>query len=364
MRVKTFRGANATAVLAQIKKELGPEAVILSNQTKRENGRSVCEIMAAVEQDTPVSTPDRAPRETAPAQSQGPESAHWLREWSEMKEHLGALLRPHMNYDSLTPRQKLAMQHLEREGVDQSILLGLYRELTRGPNVSLLAELGRIARIKPFDAAWSEKLHLVVGPSGSGKTTVLVRMALSCKRLGKDRRILLVNCDGHASKGRVMLKRYADLAGFSYMEAEGPEEFTHVLLQCRNFDNIYVDLPSLPVGQNLDRWLEERSIATRDDVAAHLVLSPLYGNRQFEAYWERFRSPQVKSLVWTKLDEACSFGAMLNVAAMTGLPASALGFGPAVTGGMVRAQAQALWKLVFTRQLPAARSAQTVEMAA
>ena len=363
MRVKTFRGENAKAVLAQIKKELGGEAVILSNQTKRENGRSICEIMAAVEEDTMPSSRQVSDEPALPAQS-GPAGAQWQREWGEMKEHLNALLRPHMNLDTLTGRQKLAMQHLEREGVDQSILIGLYRELTCAQNVSILAELGKVARVKPYDAPWQEKLHLVAGPSGSGKTTALVRMALACKRAGKDRRICLVNCDGHASKGRVMLKRYADLAGITSIEADTPEEFTQVLLQCRNFDKIYVDLPSLPSGSTLTRWLTERHIDNRDDVAVHLVMSPLYGPQQLRAFWERFQSPRVKSLIWTKLDEACSFGAILNVAAMTGLPASALSYGPAVTGQMAAADSQALWKLIFTRQLPGAQVAQTVEMAA
>ncbi len=55
MRVKTFRGESMRAVLAQVRQELGPEAVILGNQTVREDGRSLCEVMAALEQ------PDRPP---------------------------------------------------------------------------------------------------------------------------------------------------------------------------------------------------------------------------------------------------------------------------------------------------------------
>ena len=42
MRVKTFRGKNTKAVLDQVKRELGPEAVILSSQSKRENGVCFC----------------------------------------------------------------------------------------------------------------------------------------------------------------------------------------------------------------------------------------------------------------------------------------------------------------------------------
>ncbi|KHK04377.1 hypothetical protein [Desulfovibrio sp. TomC] len=49
MRVKTFRGENMAAALSQIRQELGKEAVILGSQTVREDGRSLCEVMAALE---------------------------------------------------------------------------------------------------------------------------------------------------------------------------------------------------------------------------------------------------------------------------------------------------------------------------
>ena len=39
-----------------------------------------------------------------------------------------------------------------RMGVEESIRLGLYRRLLAGPNVSLLAELGKVARVKPTNA--------------------------------------------------------------------------------------------------------------------------------------------------------------------------------------------------------------------
>ncbi len=364
MRVKTFRGKSAGAVLAQIKKELGPEAVILSNQTKREDGQTVVEIMAAVETDCEVQAGgDDSSLGLAMPGGKTP-SQDWMQEWSEIKGHLNAMLRPHMNLDTLPPRTKLAMEHLEREGVDEAILMGVYRQLSCSKTPSLLAELGKVARVKPYDAPWAEKFHLVAGPSGSGKTTALLRMALAAKRSGKDKRICLVNCDGHASKGRAILKRYAELSGLSYMEAESPEEFNVVLLTCRQYDRIFVDLPGLSPGQTLAHWLAERSMTLRDDAAVHLVLSPLYAMEQFKAYWERFRASCVKSIIWTKLDEACSFASLINVAFLTGLPASALGYGPGITNAMAGADSQALWKLIFTRQLPGSKVAPAVEMAA
>lgn len=360
MRVKTFSGDNAAQVMARIKKELGPEAVILSNQTRKENGRTICEIMAAVEPGL-----DRQESDDALPQAGGKAaSGGWEREWDEMKGHLAALLKPHINLESLSPRQKMAMEYLEREGVEESIRLGLYRRLLAGPNVSLLAELGKVARVKPTSAL-AEKFQMVAGPSGSGKTTALLRMAIAAKRADPSKRIGIVNCDGRGAGGKAMLKRYADLSGLTYAEAPEPEDFIKVLLACRNFDAIFVDLPALPRSESLAQWLAERSLALRDDVAVHLILSPHYAPAHYRALWEQHRSALVKSIIWTKLDEACSFGSLINAAQLTGLPASSLSYGPGVAGAMVPAEAQALWRLVFSHQMPGASgAAQNVEQAA
>jgi flagellar biosynthesis protein FlhF len=350
MRVKTFRGSSTTQVMAQIKRELGPEAVILSNQTRREDGTTICEIMAAVEPDQGFSDPsaDGAPGVAQPSSHLG-----WEREWCEMKGHLSALLKPHMNLDSLPPRQKMAMEYLEREGVEEPILLGLFRQLKSARGASLLAELGKVARIKPY-CQFTEKFQMLAGPAGSGKTTALLRMAVAAKKTFPDKRIGILNCDGRGAGGKAILKRYAELSGLTYAEAPESEDFVKVLLACRNFDVIFVDLPAMVQGESLSQWTGERSLALRDDVAIHLTLSPFFSTTHYRTLWERYRSDLVKSIIWTKLDEACSFGNLINVAQMTGLPASALSFGPGVVGAMAATESQALWRLVFSHQMPGA----------
>lgn len=347
MRVKTFRGSSATAVMAQIKRELGPEAVILSNQTKRVDGKSICEIMAAVE---PNQDPQIDSEATGAGQPRVP-APGWEREWCEMKGHLSALLKPHITLDSLPPRQKMAMEYLEREGVDEAIRVGLFRRLKVDRTVSLLAELGKVAKVKPF-SQFTEKFQIVTGPSGVGKTTTLVRMALAAKKQNPEKRIGIINCDDRGVGGKAILKRYAELASLTYADTPDPEDFIKVLIACRNFDVIFVDLPALPRHQNLAQWLGERSLALRDDVAVHLTLSPCFALEHCRFLWENHRSELVKSIIWTKLDEACSFGSVINVAQMTGLPVSTLSYGPGVANTMAEADSQALWKLVFSHQMP------------
>ena len=72
MQVKTFSGASSQEVLAQIKAELGADAVILSNRTYRKNGELCHEIMAGVERPAQGGAGSSSPAEgVAPAPPPG-----------------------------------------------------------------------------------------------------------------------------------------------------------------------------------------------------------------------------------------------------------------------------------------------------
>ena len=195
---------------------------------------------------------------------------------------------------------------------------------------------------------------MVAGPAGSGKTTALLRMAVAAKKTSPGKRIGMSQLRRPGRGGKAILKRYSELSGLTYAEAPETDDFVKVLLACRNFDVIFVDLPAMVQGESLGQWIGERSLPLRDDVAIHLTLSPYFSPDHYRSLWERHRSDLVKSIIWTKLDEACSFGNLINVAQMTGLPASALSFGPGVVGAMAAAESQALWRLVFSHQMPGA----------
>jgi flagellar biosynthesis protein FlhF len=89
-------------------------------------------------------------------------------------------------------------------------------------------------------------------------------------------------------------------------------------------------------------------------MTAHLVLSPYFSASQYADIARRYHCPQLKSLIWTKLDEACTFGALLNVARLMELPVSALSFGSGLKNSIVPAASEQLWRLIFKHQLPGA----------
>ncbi|MBU1003329.1 MAG: flagellar biosynthesis protein FlhF [Proteobacteria bacterium] len=350
MQVRTFQAKDIKSALNLVKAELGPEAVILSSQKCNEAGRCWCEVTAALDGATsPAPSADTAHSEGGLAPGWG----EWHSEWDQIRSHMMTLMRPQMDFSSLAPRQRQPLEHLEREGVGEGAIMALLNELKRDKDASILGPLGKQVAVRPFGPdEWRERVHAVAGPSGAGKTSTLLRLALLHRSQAPRSRVLVIDAAGSQGQGGRYLKHYAELSGMSHKTAESARQLGELLNNSGQFDTIFIDLPAATATMNLDSHLKLMGLSNRTDLAVHLVLSPLYAPAQLKEYFRRHKSPKTKSIVWTKLDEACNYGDIVNVAFATGLPTSALSFGPGLRGTLVQSKAVMLWKLLFKKELP------------
>ena len=351
MRVKTFRGISTAAVFAEIKAEFGDNAVILSNKSTEENGRKIHEIMVGVENnETPAQTPETRDEVISDAMNNIPD---WNQEWTQIKGHMMALLKPQMNLNLLAPRQRLALEYLEKEGVDSNVILDLFQQLRGNKAKAILPELEKIAPMRPFDnGVWKEKFHALAGPHGAGKTSTIIRMALKEKKENPTARICLASADQGQGKGRLVLRHYADLSGLEFKELATREDFARLIGESHNFDRIFIDLPGLAGDAELEGWLTACGINGPCDLAVHLVLNPYYATAQYCAFLKKYKSSKLKSLIWTKLDESCNFGALVNISYESGLPVSLLSYGSGLRNTMKPACEKDFWRLIFKHSAP------------
>lgn len=284
----------------------------------------------------------------------------WHEEWSSLKNHIMALMKPALRLDELPPRQRLAIEFLQREGVEDEAVLRLYQRLQQDPTASILAPLARLVPVRTWSAEyWPQRIQVVTGPFGAGKTSVSIRMALSLRKSAPGCRICVVNADATRGNGRLLLRHYCDLSDMAYKEASTTLELVSALNAAlrEGFDRIIVDLPGLSRGRYLatllaDAGLDERTGETPDDLAVHLALPPHYGSQQLRGLLKRYSCAHASSIVWTKLDEAEQYGQLVNVAVESGLPVSALSFGPGLGNSLTPARENMLWRLLFKRELP------------
>ncbi len=130
--------------------------------------------------------------------------------------------------------------------------------------------------------------------------------------------------------------------------------FVGAFADAQTHDLVLLDLPGLPGRQNLDTWLREVSGGNLPACHVHLVLSPLFGSSQMDMFVSRLRSDSAASIIWTKLDEACNYGEIINQANNTGLPVSLFSVGPDLKNTLVQPKDQDVWRLLLRHELPEA----------
>lgn len=345
MQVKTFTGATSQEILARIKAEMGPDAVILGNRTFRRNGRLCHEITAGLER-------HNASAAAVPAAGQPEGWGEWRQEWTQIKDQIFALMKPNIQLERLTPRQRVALEYLQREGVSDAVAVTLYQRLLVEPGASVLECLGGMVPVRAWSVdGWPERMHLLTGPFGAGKTTTALRFALHLRRQNPDMRIAFINADCLRGNGRLVLRHWAELSNFAYLEAADRPAMERAMAAVGEADAIFLDVPGLGREDSLAQW---RAAMGLGDVAAatHLTLSPFFSMAQTQALLRRYRADGPASIVWTKLDEAVGFGDMVNVACASGLPISALSYGAELKQSLVPATETLVWRLIFKRQLP------------
>ncbi len=367
MQVKTYTGSSTKEVLEQIKAELGSEAVILGSKSFLKEGVRCHEMTAGVERHGSASPKTIAQQvlnaaegnadlsfftEASPANPVG--WAEWHKEWSQIKEHIFALMKPSIQMDRLTPRQRVALEYLQREGISDVVALDLYRRLLAAPSASVLESLSELVPVRSWSTEnWGQRIHCITGPYGVGKTTAALRMALFLRTQHPEIRIAFINADCHRGNGRLILRHWAELSDFSYIEAQDAASMEKAFVSNAAADVIFVDMPGLSRKGNIEELRNSLGLThSWRNMASHLVLSPSYEGTQLAAFLRNYTWESEGSLVWSKLDEAVNYGSIVNVAAECHWPVSTLSYGAELRETLSPASESLLWRLIFKQQLP------------
>lgn len=346
MQVKTYIGNSTKEVLDAIKNELGSDAVILSSRERQKDGRRVYEITAGAERTEQTSAKDKA----SSAVPSGWDD--WHKEWSKLKEQIYLLMQPSLQLDKLSPHQRVDLEYLQREGVENEVIVQCYNLLLahKAEEASMLKVLASLVSVKSFTFEnYPQRLHIITGPYGVGKTSTVLRLALLRKVQVPHHRVAFINTDSLRGNGRVVLRHWADLSGFPYFEAPDKESMYGALKACGDANCIFVDMQGLAKNEKLEDKLRMLGLDTVQ-AHVHITISPHY--QYLKELLKRYKSSFPTSLMWTKLDEAEHFAELINIAVWTGMPISALSFGAELQNSLIPAEEAQIWRLILKHQLP------------
>lgn len=199
-------------------------------------------------------------------------------------------------------RHELSDSQLEDESsVRNAVLRRLSECIPVGP-VPVAAE---VADGRPLTIA-------LVGPTGVGKTTTIAKLAASYK-LRHGRSVGLITSDTYRIAAVDQLRTYANIIGLPLQVALTPTEMRQAIHALRGCDVILIDTAGRSQNDS-DRLAELREfVAAAAPHEVHLVLSGTAGERVLLREAEAFSAIGIHKIVLTKLDEAVSFGMLVDV---------------------------------------------------
>jgi len=153
----------------------------------------------------------------------------------------------------------------------------------------------------------------LIGPTGVGKTTTIAKLAANFK-LREKKKVGLITIDTYRIAAVDQLRTYANIIGVPLHVISNPADMGDALTKCANCDVILIDTAGR--SQRDDPKLEQLNdyIIAADPHEVHLVLSSTCAQAAIFDVIDRFSQIRVDRIIFTKLDEAVTFGVLFNVA--------------------------------------------------
>lgn len=370
MNAKKFHAESLHEGLKLVKKEFGPDAVILSTRHLKPPksmlgifGKPTVEITAASDYtalaDASTSTGSMRPQASPsggvldsaqiekfvdPLQTElrnlrrmlqkhlvmAPEAdASWrpnpfAQEIQELKKMLRALLEKNQAdpLASLPAKIRLCYEEMVANGVDRQLSIELANKVaSRHPrprsygDVKLLMAHEVMTFVKTAEENGAingkRKVIALIGPTGSGKTTTLAKIAANSAIKG-GRKTAIFTIDNHRIAAAEQLKVYAKIMGLPFELTPSAELLQKAFLRHSEEELILIDTPGIAPREKENISHLGSILSGVADLETHLVLSATAKDSDLEGTAGSFAQIPHEKLIFTKLDETTSHGVILN----------------------------------------------------
>ncbi|GFN24132.1 flagellar biosynthesis protein FlhF [Thermanaeromonas sp. C210] len=343
MRIKRYLVRDMQEAYLAIRRELGPDAVIVSTRRVRRPGLKGffqpphLEVTAAAEAG---SGSKATPREKA-----------LERELAEIRKTLEKLASPPAGEDgSLAAYRRLLLEQDMGEELTEALLAGLDGQIDEEVlGQAILARLAQYMDPPAGDKGRQERIRALVGPTGVGKTTTLAKLAARYS-LYHRQRVGLITLDTYRIGAVEQLKTYAEIMRLPLEVAMTPKELKEAVARLEQCDVILVDTAGRPPENQAQLAETQGFLSSLEPLDVYLVLSGTTRSSDLLRAVEKYRVLQFNRLIFTKLDETSCPGVIARVVRAAGVPVAYVTAGQNVPDDLEEADpyslAQLIWKAV------------------
>ena len=205
---------------------------------------------------------------------------------------------------------------LKKESNIDSLLAGVYQKI-----------ILKLGEPKPIVLGKKPKVAFFIGPTGVGKTTTIAKIASTFK-LEHQTKVAFITADTYRIAAVEQLNTYASIINCPVDVVYSADEIEECLRLYESYDLILVDTAGRT--HKSDEQMTEvidllkKAANTKDiyDIEVFLTLSITTKYKDLVKITEAYKDVEDYKLIFTKLDETCCLGNILNLKLLTNAPLS------------------------------------------
>lgn len=362
MKVKKFVAPTMPEAMNHIRKELGPEAVILNSKEVLKGGifglfkKRNIEVVAALDpQPKPIKS-ENAPVTRSTTPETRVNDASVLNEIKQLRKMVEVQT---VNHDAYPPDYQVIYHYLLTQEIDEDLTKNILDDVIRKHENEdifmtdhdtilreVIAEIqDRLKTLCSSAMPEDKKLVKFVGPTGAGKTTTIAKVAAS-KVMKDNKRVALITADTYRIAAIEQLKTYAGILNIPLEVVYNPADYKAAVQKFASYDSILVDTAGRNFREEKYVWDLEKSITFNENAETCLVLSLTAKANDITKVYDQFKHLPIQNVIFTKVDETRQYGSILNIALKNKLGIAFLTNGQDVPDDILKPSPEGIGQLI------------------
>lgn len=365
MQIKKFTGTTLKDAIAQMKNDFGEDAIVLGTKVIENYSKGVeqklFEITASLDEDD--SNPE--------IKIEVPKVKSFETEMKKLTEKIYGISNNPVNTASKTVHKSkrveqnnihfqtiqnlLREKDVSEENINKILkLISQYDAIVNESNkdefiISSLASLIPTSDFE-FNENSGQKVISIVGPTGVGKTTCIAKLAVISKIL-HNLNIGLISIDTYRLGALDQLKIFSEISNIDFLVAYEPKDIPKFMKKFKDKDIVFID--TVGRSQNNTKLLHSinQFLKTVKIDETYLVLNSTSDYKIMLDVAKKFKVLNYNGIIFSKLDEAVSFGNLFNLVEEVKTPIKYLTNGQVIPDDIIAADSEFIANMIYTGKI-------------